>query len=192
MPATPSKELVIESKRGNLSMYPGECEHEDSDPNIDFVVDGLDEPLHLHTQVLGPVSGFVRSIVKCNKSSGSAGGHTITIKWPFNTSNKKDQEALVMVLRFCYGAELHVLPSMVCPVVAALWRLDVKDAVDMCSKLCAFAVDVAQQDVKCGAGMLQQCVGYAECCSSQHTQLDVQLARVVLTKHNMEVHFALN
>ena len=181
--------LVIESQRpNNTLLFPGERDHDDSDPNIDFVVDGLDKPLRLHTQVLGPVSGFVRDIIKCNRTNGSGGAaHTIT--WPFNTSNKQDQEALVMVLRFCYGAALRVVPSMVCPVVAALWRLDVRDAGDVCSRLCVFAVDVAQRDVVCGAGMLRQCVGYAECCSSQHTQLDVLLGKAVLTKHNMEAHF---
>ena len=121
---TPNTPLVIESQRpNNTLLFPGERDHDDSDPNIDFVVDGLDKPLRLHTQVLGPASGFVRGIVRCNRGVE----RIIRIEWPFNTSNKQDQEALVMVLRFCYGAALRVVPSMVCPVVAALWRLGVRD-----------------------------------------------------------------
>ena len=55
-------------------------------------------------------------------------------EWPFDTKNKKDRDALVKVLRFCYGETMKVAPHEVCPVVAAVFRLQLNDAKEVVKK----------------------------------------------------------
>ena len=91
------------------------------------------------------------------------------------------------VLRFCYGETMKVAPHEVCPVVAAVFRLQLNDAQEVVKKLEDFAVRVAQEDVGAGAAMLEcVCAAYDECC-----WLDKALAGLVLTKQNMADHFGI-
>ena len=62
------------------------------------------------------------------------------------------------VLRFCFGETMKVAPHEVCPVVAAVFRLQLNDAQEVVKKLEDFAVRVEQEDVGAGAAMLKECV----------------------------------
>ena len=50
---------------------------------------------------------------------------------------------------------MKVAPHEVCPVVAAVFRLQLNDAQEVVKKLEDFAVRVAQEDVGAGAAMLE-------------------------------------
>ena len=62
------------------------------------------------------------------------------------------------VLRFCYGETMKVAPHEVCPVVTAVFRLQLNGAQEVVKKLEDFAVRVAQEDVNTGAAILNECV----------------------------------
>ena len=133
-----------------IARFDGEPDNESTFPDLDFVVPGLDKPLKLSRNTLAPVSQLVRGVLSCDRSKTQ-------FEWPFDTKNKKDRDALVKVLRFCYGETMKVVPHEVCPVVAAVCRLQLKGAQEVVKKLEDFAVKVAQEDVGAGAAMLSEC-----------------------------------
>ena len=109
------------------------------------------------------------------------------MEWPFYLSAKR-RNALIKVLRFCYGETMSVTPKEVCPVIATVRRLRLKCAATVLDGISKFAEDVASRDVDAGATMLRNCVKYEECCS-EDCPLDEMLCRVVLTKENLNKHF---
>ena len=108
-------------------------------------------------------------------------------EWPFDTKNKKDRDALVKVLRFCYGETMKVAPHEVCPVVAAVFRLQLNDAQEVVKK----ARRLCGEGGAGGCGRWcshaeRVCAAYDKCC-----WLDKALAGLVLTKQNMADHFGV-
>ena len=166
----------------NIDRFDGERNNEDSFPDLEFVVPGLDKPLMLHRFVLVPVSELVRNVLKCKRHH--------RFEWPFDTttSNKAERDALVKVLRFCYGETMRVAPQEVCPVIAAVCRMQLKDTQSVVKKITDVAVDVASKDVCAGAAMLCDCTRFEECSNNNICQLNKALAGTVLSKHNMAEH----
>ena len=95
------------------------------------------------------------------------------------------------VLRFCYGEAMKVVPHEVCPVVAAVCRLQLRDTPSMLESIATFAVETAKNDLRKGAAMLCDCMRYEECCNKKCCQLDEALAAMVLTKDKMAKYEAM-
>lgn len=179
--ASNQEQARIRSTADVLSAFDGGCDHSITTPDIEFVVQGLQKPLQLHSCILCPMSALVSGVLKCQKTG--------RFEWPFDTSTTRDRDAVVKVLRFFYGETLCVQPQEVCAVVAALWRFQFVEADDVCKQLIEFATKVATQNLDVGMEMLRTCVEYQECCDSRCSELDRALACVVLSKFNMEKHF---
>ena len=169
-----------------ISPYHNEVERFDnaeSFPELELVVAGLEKPLQLHKIFLAKVSGWIKPMLK--------GKGEQRVDWPFDTSKQTDREALVKVLRFCYGETLSVgTKNGECIVViATLSRLQVSCLDEVVPKLSDFVLEEARKDVSIGAELLKMCIHYEECCKKGICTLNKELAKIVLTKENMVEHF---
>ena len=162
---------------------------EDTFSDLDFIIAGLEKPLKLHKTILLQTSKFVKGILKAKQASKSASCNEI--RWMFDTSKEVDREALVKVLRFCYGDTITVGVDNgeCCAVIAALFRLQVICAVDTVAKLSSFAMEQAQADLRVGVELLMATQKYPECSNTDFCTLDEQLAEIVLSKERMEEHY---
>ena len=161
---------------------------EDTFPDLNFIIPGLEKPLKLHKNILSRTSKLVDRILKARQASESAGSNEI--EWRFGTSKKVDREALVKVLRFCYGDTITVGVDNgeCCAVIAALFRLQVICAVDTVAKLTKFAMEQAQVDLRVGVELLMATQQYPECSNTDCCALDKQIAGIVLSKERMKNH----
>ena len=171
-------------------MFSGERDNERSMPNLDFVIKGLEAPLKLHTSILCCASDYVSNALSRGEAAAAAQAvpaPRARIEWPFDTTNE-ERDALVDVLRFCYGRPLQVEPRKVCPLIAAVWRLQLREAKNVSDQLVDYALGVARSNVPAGAAMLRDCVKYEECCDNR-CELDRKLAGIVLTEYNMTNYY---
>ena len=161
-------------------------DNENTFPDLDFIIPGLERPLKLHKTVLSQTSKLVEGILKTKQVSKSGDGNEI--KWMFDTSKEVDREALVKVLRFCYGDTITVGVNNgeCCAVIAALFRLEVFCAVDTAAQLSKFAVEHAEKNLTVGVEMLMETQQYPECTNTNYRALDKQLAAIVLTKEKVQ------
>lgn len=152
-------------------------------PDLEFFIVGMENPLLLHRKILAEVSEEIKALLGNTKEQ--------KLKWPHDTSNAADRNALVKALRFCYGETLVVgtRNGECCAMIAALSRLKVKLLDDILQVLCNFAIEEARRDVFVGVELLNACVGYKECCGVNHCTLNREIASIVLTKGNMFQHF---
>ena len=158
---------------------------EETFSDLDFIIAGLEKPLKLHKNILSQTSKLVDGILKARQASESAGNNEIELR--FGTS-KVDSQALVKVLRFCYGDTITVSVDNgeCCAVIAALFRLQVICVVDTVAKLSSFAMEQAQVDLRVGVELLMATQHYPECSNTSFCALDKQLAEIVLSKDRMQ------
>ena len=161
---------------------------EDTFSDLDFIIAGLEKPLKLHKTILLQTSKFVKGILKAKQASKSASCNEI--RWMFDTSKEADREALVKVLRFCYGDTITVGVDNgeCCAVIAALFRLQVICAVDTVAKLSNFAKEQAETNLRAGVELLMATQQYPECSNTNLCALDKQLAKHVLSKKRIQEH----
>ena len=175
-----SEKMEIESP------FPKEVEsfnNTDSFPDLEFVVPGMGEPLQLHKKILAKASTRIKEILKNNKGK--------RLDWMFEVKNEMDKQALMKTLRFCYGETLSVgtRDGECCALIAAFSRLQVTCADEVIGKLKAFALEQARNDLEMGIELLKKCTCYGECCDGRTCTLNKELAKIVLTKDNMNEHF---
>ena len=161
-------------------------DNENTFPDLDFIITGLERPLKLHKNILSQTSKLVEEILKAKLASESGNGNEI--KWMFDTSKEVDREALVKVLRFCYGGTITVGVNNgeCCAVIAALFRLEVICAAETADKLTRFAVEQAKKNLTVGTQLLMATQHYPECTNTNFCALDRRVAEVVLSKENMQ------
>ena len=161
---------------------------EDTFSDLDFIITGLEKPLKLHKNILSQTSMLVEWILKAKQASKSADCNEIT--WTLDTSKEVDKEALVKVLKFCYGDTITVgvKNGECCAVIASLFRLQVIRAVDTVAELSSFAMKQAQADLRVGVELLMATQQYPECSNPNFCPLDKQLAEIVLSKERMQEH----
>ena len=178
-PAATEERIIIESRWPNcISAFNSEAF-----PGILLLVDGLPEPLRLNRAVLNSVSDLFFNGFTTDANSAS-------IAWNFDTSRPLDRDALIKVLRFCYGEALNVTPPEVCAVYATLERLRLADHGESASQLESKAVEVAEHNLEAGIQMLKNSAMYSECCQSRGRESFLEkLARAVLTARNMSTHY---
>ena len=159
---------------------------EDTFSDLDFIIAGLEKPLKLHRNILSQTSMLVEGILKAKQESKNADFNEI--EWVFDTSNEVDREALVKVLRFCYGDTItvDVDNGECCAVIAALFRLQVICAVDTVAKLSKFAIEQAQANLRVGVELLMATQQYPECSNINFCALDEKLGEIVLSKERMQ------
>ena len=152
-------------------------------PDLVFVVPGMDEPLQLHKKILAKASTRIKEILKNNKGE--------RLDWMFEVKNEMDKQALMKTLRFCYGETLSVgtRDGECCALIAAFSRLQVTCADEVIGKLKVFALEQARNDLEMGIELLKKCTCYGECCDGRTCTLNKELAKIVLTKDNMNEHF---
>ena len=145
----------------------------DEFPDLEFVVAGMERPLQLHRRILAESSGKVKAV------SGEGKGQRL--EWPYNTTNEVDREALVKVLRFCYGETQTVgTKSGECiAMIVAFTRLQVTGLDDVVTLLSNFAMDEAKRNLEIGAALLKACAGYKETSDTSQLALDKKLAATV-------------
>ena len=168
-------DLTVKSSfAANIKMFDGEEDHKISMPDLDFVVPGMGAPLKLHRCLLCVASSLVHDVLalKPEKDRGR-------FVWPFDTETKKDREALVKALRFCYGGTLTLeSPKQVCAVIAAINRLQVRNATSVIAKLKRIALEAAHGEA--GLEILRECLKYEECCRARCVQLDALVLEKLL------------
>ena len=157
--------------------------------DLDFIIGWLEKPLKLHKNILSQTSKRVEGILKAKQASKS--GDCNVIMWMYDTSKEVDREALVKVLRFCYGDTITVgvKNGECCAVIAALFRLQVICAADTVAKLSSFAMEQAQANLRVGAELLVATQHYIECSNTDFCALDSQLAETVLSKERIQEHY---
>ena len=155
----------------------------DSFPDLDLVVPGMEGFLSLHKKILAKASRTFKTILKDHPEK--------TLEWMFETKNEMDKQALLKVLRFCYGETLSVgtKNGECCALIAALSRLQVTCLEEVIPKMKNFALELARNDLIGGVELLKMCVHYEECCKAETCTLNKELAKIVLTKENMLNHF---
>ena len=152
-------------------------------PDLEFVVAGMERPLHLHRKILAESSGKVKAML--NERKG------LKLEWPYDTTKEVDREALVKALRFCYG-ETQIVGTKNGECIArivALTRLHVTCLDDVVTLLSNLALDEAQRNLEIGVELLKACGGYKEWSNTSQLTLDKKLAAIVLTKDNMQEHY---
>ena len=177
--------LEIEPHFGdNVELF----DNEELFPDLELVVQGLDAPLHLHKIILTKTSKLMEGLIKTKHVTKSQNENQI--EWMFDTSEKVDRDALLNVLRFCYGEKMRVGKGEgeCCAVIAALFRLQVTCTNEVVAKLTDFTVSCAKEDLAFGAMMLKDAQRYPECRSQNACDLNQALAKVVLTSKNICEH----
>ena len=161
-------------------------DNEKTFPDLDFIIPELERPLKLHKAILSQTSTLIEGILKAKQDAEGADRNEI--RWMFDTSKKVDREALVKVLRFCYGdaVTVGVNDGECCAVIAALYRLQVICTVDTAAQLSKFSVEQAEEDLTVGAELLLATQHYPECTNTNYCALDKQLAEIVLKKEIMQ------
>ena len=154
-------------------------------PDLEFVIPGLASPLLLHRGIMARSSRLMQGLLKAKRSAQSADAGQI--QWMYDTSKDVDRAALVKVLRFCYGETLNLSAEggELCAVVAALCRLQVICLEETLKRLTAFAVEQAEKDLTVGIQLLKETQSYQECCSESTCEMEIALAKVVLTRANI-------
>ena len=178
-------ELEIEPHFGdNVELF----DNEELFPDLDLVVQGLDAPLHLHKIILTKTSKLMEGLIKTKHMTNSQNENQV--EWMFDTSEKVDRDALLNVLRFCYGEKMRVGKGEgeCCAVIAALFRLQVTCTNEIIAKLTDFTVNCAKEDLAFGAMMLKDAQRYPECRDQNACGLNQALAKVVLTSKNICEH----
>ena len=157
-------------------------DNDNSFPDLDFVVKGLEKPLKLHKTIISKTSSLVDELLKTKQIT--KGPERDQIEWMFDTNNKVDRDALVKVMRFCYGDTVSVgtKNGECCAMIAALFRLQVICADETAKKLQLFAVNEAKHNAKTGVELLNVTQLYPECTNTQLCTLDQQLSKAVLSK----------
>ena len=171
-----------ESFKRNADLF----DNEKMFPDLDFIIQGLERPLRLHKNVLSQTSMLVEGILKTKQNTEGADENEI--KWMFDTSKEVDREALVKVLRFCYGNTVTcgVNNGECCAVIAALYRLQVICAFETAVQISKFAVNQADSNLSVGVELLMATQHYSECTNTHFCSLDKQLAETVLSKDKMQ------
>ena len=162
---------------------------EDTFSDLDFIIAGLEKPLKLHKTIISQTSKLAEGILKAKQASNSADSNKI--EWMFDTSKEVDREALVKVLRFCYGDTITVDANdgECCAVIAALFRLQVICAADTVAKLSSFAIEQTKTNLRVGVELLMATLRYPECSNTDFCALDKQLAEIVLSKERIQEHY---
>ena len=157
--------------------------------DLNFIITGLEKPLKLHKNILSQTSKLAEGILKAKQASKSADSNII--EWMYDTTNEVDREALVKVLRFCYGDTITVGVDNgeCCAVIAALFRLQVIYAVDTVAGLSSFAMEQAKADLRVGVELLMATQQYPECSNTIFCSLDEKLAEIVLSKERIQEHY---
>ena len=168
------------------SPFPNEMESFNNDelfPDLTFVVPGMDGSLSLHKKILAKTSRTIKAMLKDHPGD--------KLEWIYETKNENDKQALVKALRYCYGETLSVgtRNGECCALIAALSRLQVTCLGEVIPQLNDFALEQARSDLDTGIEMLKMCTCYEECCKSNAWTLSKELAKIVLTKENMNEHF---
>lgn len=160
-------------------------------PDMEMVVPGLEKPLLLHRGIMANASKLIRGLLNSKQTGLSMEPNKI--EWMFDTTNARDREALVKVLRFCYDETMRVELNKgeFCAVITALFRLQVSRFDQVLKTLCDFAVEQTRNDVKIGAELLKETQLYPECCSANTFELDKILAKVVFTAKNIYENHAI-
>ena len=155
----------------------------DSYPELEFVVEGMEKPLHLHRKILAHASGRAKEMLNERKN--------LRLEWSYDTTSKVDREALVKALLFCYGETQTVgTKNGECiALIVALARLRVTCLGDVVALLSNFAMDEAKRNLEIGVELLKACAGYKEMSDTSQLGLDKKLAAIVLTKDNMQEHY---
>ena len=166
--------------------FPNETENfdnPDSYPDLEFVVGGMEKPLHLHRRILAHASGKVKAMLDKRRD--------LKPEWPYETTKEGDREALVKALRFCYGETQTVgTKNGECvSMIVALTRLQVTCLDDVVTLLSNFAIDEAKRNLEIGVELLKACAGYKEMSDANQLTLDKKLTAIVLTKDNMKGHY---
>ena len=164
-------------------------DNEDLFPDLELMVPGLNASLHLHKLIITRASRLMEGLIKSKQTAKSQDRDQA--QWMFDTNEKVDRDALLKVLRFCYGDDMKVETTNCecCAIIAALYRLQVTCADEVVKKLTECLVNRAKNDVTFGAMLLEGTQHYPECCSVNAYELDKALAKVVLTGKNICEHF---
>ena len=161
-----------------------ECfDNSDLYPDLEFFVAGMTNPLQLHKKILALTSEYMKKKLKEIREQ--------RLDWTYDSNKEVDRNALVKVLRFCYGESMTVgTKNGDCiAVIATLVRLQVLCREETIEILKNFALTQAKKDVKVGVELLKACAGYPECCEKNSCELNKELAGIILTKEKMHEHY---
>ena len=152
-------------------------------PDLEFFVAGMTNPLQLHKKILALTSEYMKKKLKEIREQ--------RLDWTYDSNKEVDRNALVKVLRFCYGESMTVgTKNGDCiAVIATLVRLQVLCREETIEILKNFALTQAKKDVKVGVELLKACAGYPECCEKNSCELNKELAGIILTKEKMHEHY---
>lgn len=154
-------------------------------PDMVLVVSGLERPLLLHRGIMASASKLIKGLL--NSKQTGLNTEPNKIEWMFDTADATDRTALLKVLRFCYDETMRVELNKgeLCPVITALFRLQVTCFDQILKRLTDFAVEQAKADPKIGTVLLMETQSYPECRSANIIELDKILARALFTAKNM-------
>lgn len=178
--------IVIKPHFGcNIELF----DNEEMYPDLELVIPEFENSLHLHKLILARASKLMEDLFKAKQTANSQNGNKL--QWMFDTSEKVERDALLKVLRFCYGENIRVRTTNCecCAVVLALYRLQVTCANDVVRELTDCSVNRAKMDLSFGVMLLKSSQHYQECRNNKAYELDKALAKALLTRNNICEHY---
>ena len=168
------------------SPFTGTLEWFDNDeyyPEIDFIIPGLDKPLHLHAPVLVRASQTFIALLKAKTSShGKYDPESHRLEWMFDKSatDEKYRNCLVKWLRFCYGEDQTFEADETGAALSSLIQLQLKCEDVLKKTIETHMVHISKNDINSGCRMLLDCAAaYEECHLDNLTSVNFVLAKAV-------------
>ena len=125
-------------------------DNEESYPDIDFVIPGLDKPLRLCRNILAPASTMFTALFKNQMfSCCTFNGETQNVQWIFDTTmnNATYRGVLVKWLRFCYGED-QIFNLCECPAAMnILYELQLSCMNEMMRIIENYMIETVKNDV---------------------------------------------
>ena len=160
-------------------------------PDVDFIIPGVEKPLHLHSVVLIQASESLASLVKAKiNAHGRFDPEAHRVEWMFDKSatDEKYRRCLVKWLRYCFGEDQAFGADELSAALATLLQLKLKCQEEVKVLIEAHMKQVASENVRIGCHMLIDCaLTYEEDFGNSMDVID-SLAEAVLCRDNMVEH----
>jgi len=163
---------------------------------LEFVIIGLEEPLHLHRSCLNQASSALEALFQAKSSMyGAFNEDARRVVWLYGTGATGEREfpsetyshVLLKWIRFCYGEDQTFEMDEYTAALVVLLQLKLKCDSTIMETIEKYIMYTAEHNIEMGIKMLEELV-------LDYEEMDLQrirekLARIVMKKSNLEHHF---
>ena len=151
------KPLTVKSRvSGIIDMF----DNEEMNPDMEFIIPGLEKPLHLHSPLLIRSSDMITSMLKAKADAyGKNDPNARRINWAFEktTSDEKYRNTLIKWLRFCYGEDQTFRIDECSAALSSLFQLQLKCQDEVKTIIESYMIGVAVKNITIGCQLLLEC-----------------------------------